>query len=62
MRKKLEEAIPKEWLGKERKSELIEILLPLFNVMARSELEEFVKNVSIEEYECDKGRDYINEV
>ena len=32
MRKKLEEVIPQEWLGKNRKAELIEILLPLFNI------------------------------
>ena len=32
MRNKLEELIPQEWLGKNRKAELIEILLPLFNV------------------------------
>ena len=33
MRDKLEELIPKEWLGKNRKAELIEILLPLFSVI-----------------------------
>ena len=31
MRNKLEELIPQEWLGKNRKAELIEILLPLFS-------------------------------
>lgn len=38
MRKKLEEVIPQEWMGKNRKAELIEILLNLFNVSQRSEL------------------------